>query len=115
MFVFQFHKGTIKTKEITYAQVKQYYFNSIKVQLKQTFSGTPATKRLFQFHKGTIKTYYKFDVYEPYKLFQFHKGTIKTCSRAVKSILLLDFNSIKVQLKLIKVKRESHRIGISIP
>ena len=52
-------------------------FNSIKVQLKQTFS-------------------YSFVAL---KQFQFHKGTIKTRTLLLASIMLIYFTSIKVKLK----------------
>ena len=58
--LFQFHKGTIKTKD------------EVKKRI---------TECSFQFHKGTIKTYDYFNFIELLVLFQFHKGTIKTwCS-----------------------------------
>ena len=79
------------------------YFNSIKVQLKQSLSKCAVSVGIFQFHKGTIKTimyifavflrpYFnsikvqlkRYEVYEGdscFVLFQFHKGTIKTAQR----------------------------------
>ena len=56
-FVFQFHKGTIKTRKTGH---HPHHYDA------------------FQFHKGTIKTamFVKSD-YQPAP-FQFHKGTIKT-------------------------------------
>ena len=53
-------------------------FNSIKVRLKRDGS--------FSFTAPT--------------LFQFHKGTIKTTYALTRDTALLDFNSIKVRLKL---------------
>ena len=55
---------------------------------------------LFQFHKGTIKTTIVNFVKLVVKLFQFHKGTIKTCSCLALNRFIIDFNSIKVQLRL---------------
>ena len=55
--IFQFHKGTIKTR-----------FPSSSI------SKLP----LFQFHKGTIKTGGRLCRHRTNNLFQFHKGTIKT-------------------------------------
>ena len=54
---FQFHKGTIKTRNLLRA-----------VRLSQAF----------QFHKGTIKTSAKLPNFIQTSEFQFHKGTIKT-------------------------------------
>ena len=36
--------------------LRLYYFNSIKVQLKQVVNLICIDNSLFQFHKGTIKT-----------------------------------------------------------
>ena len=75
--VFQFHKGTIKTKYFTDEKITYYYFNSIKVQLKlNRFNYLPWLCQ-FQFHKGTIKTFQMTEVI-PVNIY---------------------FNSIKVQLK----------------
>ena len=56
-YEFQFHKGTIRTK--------QDYKDQIE-------------KHLFQFHKGTIRTQSLPAVALSPSLFQFHKGTIRT-------------------------------------
>ena len=54
------------------------YFNSIKVQLElDYFNGVLPTPQLFQFHKGTIRTI--------------------GCSSS--PVMVLNFNSIKVQLE----------------
>ena len=53
---FQFHKGTIKTQLPEYAENTRFYFNSIKVRLKQLLASSKAAFAKFQFHKGTIKT-----------------------------------------------------------
>ena len=64
----------------------------------------------FQFHKGTIKTKTE-EAYQQYQnVFQFHKGTIKTFLLLELTLLLLHFNSIKVQLKLIFVLFLKHLI-----
>ena len=56
---FQFHKGTIKTREHMRSGYKLRNFNSIKVRLKHTKPwGSCEGKCEFQFHKGTIKTIY---------------------------------------------------------
>ena len=53
---FQFHKGTIKTKCFYLIYINFYNFNSIKVQLKLPGVKFSVSVRRFQFHKGTIKT-----------------------------------------------------------
>ena len=54
---FQFHKGTIRTREPLARMKGSGYFNSIKVRLEP---GTAPTRYqaapTFQFHKGTIRT-----------------------------------------------------------
>ena len=135
---FQFHKGTIKTAYGRSPCVLQRDFNSIKVQLKP-FITTPfgSKQYTFQFHKGTIKTFLEVlnfcVVYE----FQFHKGTIKTCNVWCRLLLelqfqfhkgtiktgtayeekevVLNFNSIKVQLKPLFTSVLEIRYLISIP
>ena len=58
LFVFQFHKGTIRTCGSSVMSRLQSYFNSIKVQLElPALIGSSACKFLFQFHKGTIRTW----------------------------------------------------------
>ena len=56
VWLFQFHKGTIKTKGLSQASLFQNNFNSIKVRLKHLSCKHITTTDLFQFHKGTIKT-----------------------------------------------------------
>ena len=53
---FQFHKGTIKTKNEMFVVWAYDDFNSIKVRLKQLTQDSAMLDKLFQFHKGTIKT-----------------------------------------------------------
>ena len=62
---------------------------------------------LFQFHKGTIKTKKSNSLKGIGSSFQFHKGTIKTSSASCVALCGLNFNSIKVRLKLIKMPLES--------
>ena len=54
--LFQFHKGTIKTKEFLKKIGYLESFNSIKVRLKLCKDGWKNVENPFQFHKGTIKT-----------------------------------------------------------
>ena len=60
--LFQFHKGTIKTRYCQPRRSRQRHFNSIKVQLKRCSTPSISPSRLFQFHKGTIKTGQGFQV-----------------------------------------------------
>ena len=55
--VFQFHKGTIRTRLMI---------------------SWVATCTQFQFHKGTIRTLEPYASAVPKPIFQFHKGTIRT-------------------------------------
>ena len=62
--IFQFHKGTIRTRN----QQKD---------VEQHLS--------FQFHKGTIRTPEDYSLENLLRAFQFHKGTIKTQNTNLKS------------------------------
>ena len=55
-FIFQFHKGTIRT--LTTPNFGEYMrdFNSIKVQLELAIPLCHTLPHIFQFHKGTIRT-----------------------------------------------------------
>ena len=97
------------------------YFNSIKVQLKHVVAMTSSNSGQFQFHKGAIKTerergqYNLCSLFQFHKgaiktvggvemrlsafLFQFHKGAIKTSKPGRSAQMIINFNSIKVQLK----------------
>ena len=56
--LFQFHKGTIRTKWKNPSLWRIYgYFNSIKVRLELLAQSQSAQQYSFQFHKGTIRTY----------------------------------------------------------
>ena len=78
IFLFQFHKGAIRTKKEHEANDKLRNFNSIKVRLER--GGETETGK-------------------PDQGFQFHKGAIRTHSPVSVAILLVDFNSIKVRLE----------------
>ena len=79
MTLFQFHKGTIKTRRRAYIKNPDPHFNSIKVRLKlDVLLAHPMSTALFQFHKGTIKTIDINPQVNQNLAFQFHKGTIKT-------------------------------------
>ena len=56
-WLFQFHKGTIKTEVTVQIACQHLNFNSIKVRLKLPTQTSPSDSACtFQFHKGTIKT-----------------------------------------------------------
>ena len=79
MQVFQFHKGTIKTKNGSLVGIGRIIdFNSIKVRLKLGANDEALKLYGFQFHKGTIKTLLVLLPLLFFLKFQFHKGTIKT-------------------------------------
>ena len=80
-YKFQFHKGTIRTSSRTVTATTFTYFNSIKVRLERLFNVTLKSLRLFQFHKGTIRTKIQNAFRLLDLLFQFHKGTIRTLVR----------------------------------
>ena len=78
--LFQFHKGTIRTRNATPISRKSRYFNSIKVRLEQLRS-TLRTSRVLNFN--SIKVRLELDNvdakdYVGENKFQFHKGTIRT-------------------------------------
>ena len=54
--LFQFHKGTIRTKQSRAMESQARYFNSIKVRLEPLNAPTWIGSAIFQFHKGTIRT-----------------------------------------------------------
>ena len=103
--IFQFHKGTIRTKLQNQIQELNANFNSIKVRLEPTSVLVLLNQiHQFQFHKGTIRTQNGRRARSWYRRFQFHKGTIRTFH--VLFFFNSDktyFNSIKVRLELIKV------------
>ena len=54
--LFQFHKGTIRTKAEAYHGEGSGDFNSIKVRLEQPNDKDENSIFIFQFHKGTSRT-----------------------------------------------------------
>ena len=99
LFVFQFHKGTIRTT-ICNCKIRHYrHFNSIKVQLEQF---VPKTITLLYLYFNSIKV----QLEQPSRSrkrrarkFQFHKGTIRTSPSSPSALCVPYFNSIKVQLE----------------
>ena len=91
--LFQFHKGTIKTRPYYEKHRCRRNFNSIKVRLKR---------------------YRPVRIYNKY-LFQFHKGTIKTVPPLPTLRNILNFNSIKVRLKQLVGFEGFYQTIISIP
>ena len=100
MYIFQFHKGTIKTNILLTLLLNISNFNSIKVRLKLLALAYPYGTCRFQFHKGTIKTSLSWQERRVRQGFQFHKGTIKTVVVDDLEAAKDYFNSIKVRLKL---------------
>ena len=76
--LFQFHKGTIRTRSKRPDEDMDYNFNSIKVRLEQSVAPSLGF--------GAI-------------VFQFHKGTIRTVSAEPGTNFFCYFNSIKVRLE----------------
>ena len=87
--LFQFHKGTIKTKILLLLQKHIVHFNSIKVQLRQP-CGTPDGRP--QTHFNSIKVQLRRSILHRdnclHPQFQFHKGTIKTFNTSSKYALI---------------------------
>ena len=99
--VFQFHYGSIRTPLTGRIIMRQFCFNSIKVQLEPQILDIPICGTFrFQFHKGSIRTTTANKKTRGFALFQFHKGSIRTLIlRLVESSFVSSFNSIKVQLE----------------
>ena len=76
-FLFQFHKGTIRTGVLAFYVRSGSNFNSIKVQLERKYGICDSKRTKFQFHKGTIRTQRQTETEDPSR----------------------NFNSIKVQLE----------------
>ena len=96
---FNFIKAQLKLHTEYFLIKQRTDFNSIKVQLKPAQIVKERLLSQFQFHKGTIKTIANFRVRILFAKFQFHKGTIKTRIIIINRMIVLHFNSIKVQLK----------------
>ena len=98
--LFQFHKGTIRTKQAEYNCSGEKDFNSIKVRLEHFYDYcTTSLVTTFQFHKGTIRTSVKHLSTLSRSIFQFHKGTIRTSNWWAFTCVFSNFNSIKVRLE----------------
>ena len=80
-----------------------YNFNSIKVQLKQTGHYQKRGAVQFQFHKGTIKTLCNAREMKGNADFNSIKVQLKLLLRGQWKPICFNFNSIKVQLKLVSV------------
>ena len=77
-YIFQFHKGAIRTISTPWVLPECRNFNSIKVRLEHGWLQ----------HRITFKL-----------LFQFHKGAIRTSFPSLPFAILGYFNSIKVRLE----------------
>ena len=96
---FQFHKGAIRTYLRRNGRKGKIYFNSIKVRLELGTHQRCTPFRLFQFHKGAIRTCHQVARELSKEQFQFHKGAIRTQLPIHLTLLVLNFNSIKVRLE----------------
>ena len=98
---FQFHKGTIKTRYLLMYELRWLaYFNSIKVRLKLMSAVLATLLGAFQFHKGTIKTCPYCLSLKATEYFNSIKVRLKRCTQQNVRVCLINFNSIKVRLKL---------------
>ena len=77
-FLFQFHKGAIRTNNADDDQLYVGNFNSIKVRLEPRKCTDLSSAGRFQFHKGAIRTQVSTKVFSLNLIFQFHKGAIRT-------------------------------------
>ena len=98
--LFQFHKGTIRTRP-QYALLHEHkYFNSIKVQLEQASSSVQSA---FSYNFNSIKVQLEHDVFSFLAKLESHFNSIKVqlehCVYAVVKCVYRHFNSIKVQLE----------------
>ena len=100
--LFQFHKGTIRTKYCKNLLEVYGNFNSIKVRLEPNALEIVNRAYKFQFHKGTIRTLNAGINTAFGEKFQFHKGTIRTESDINFDNQIDYFNSIKVRLELLR-------------
>ena len=100
-YIFQFHKGAIRTISTPWVLPECRNFNSIKVRLEQSALLTPIL-RLSHFNSIKVRL-------EPCEStlqlqaenwFQFHKGAIRTSFSLCTEIKVVNFNSIKVRLEL---------------
>ena len=100
-YIFQFHKGTIRTSKFEAKEIKddKFQFHKGTIRTSRLF-GHPSSPPSFQFHKGTIRTPYCMFLITS-SLFQFHKGTIRTVYLGLFGEKHFHFNSIKVQLERI--------------
>ena len=56
VYIFQFHKGAIRTENEVQVTEESRNFNSIKVRLELLRKVSMIPSLLFQFHKGAIRT-----------------------------------------------------------
>ena len=99
VFAFQFHKGTIRTKQRSARLSEVRNFNSIKVQLEPILYALDNFQIVFQFHKGTIRTHHRTP--EILSLYDFNSIKVQLEQSDFTNIAFSpsDFNSIKVQLE----------------
>ena len=80
-WLFQFHKGAIRTFFVVGLLSVYVDFNSIKVRLELRSTSGELRAPKFQFHKGAIRTLAPQRSFHSNFLFQFHKGAIRTLGR----------------------------------
>ena len=106
-YLFQFHKGTIRTGSPGVKVRAYFYFNSIKVQLELIIY-REKIKRCHHFNSIKVQLERRLANCCQFLLrFQFHKGTIRTIHLLIMMFLFANFNSIKVQLELIEMRNGS--------
>ena len=97
---FQFHKGTIRTGIDAGSKHIGVYFNSIKVQLEQSYFSAHA---LETYYFNSIKVQLELAVSVVYYTLQSHFNSIKVQLEPLRSTMVAHlpvyFNSIKVQLE----------------
>ena len=77
-FVFQFHKGTIRTYHGTHGSCRNSHFNSIKVQLEHKFPQRSFHSILYFNSIKVQLEHIDVQIDTLVSVFQFHKGTIRT-------------------------------------
>ena len=76
--IFQFHKGTIRTKNLPYQHDSNLHFNSIKVRL-ELFTDGAINAALIHFNSIKVRLEQEITLsVTQSQQFQFHKGTIRT-------------------------------------
>ena len=112
---FQFHKGTIRTREFLPSWAVCFHFNSIKVRLEPGVPSVVGGVPPFQFHKGTIRTAGVPSVVGGVPPFQFHKGTIRTIFGLLSFVSAFAFQFHKGTIRTLASPQLVWGLPISIP